>query len=348
MSAGLIQLVSTGPQDVYITGNPETSFFVKNYKRHTNFSIFNRSQNIKGNPKAGGLSKIRFERYGDLLAYTYLTVSQSGTNQILAEWSNVIQSCDLLIGGQIVDTQDVSFTEEIAIDILSTTAAKSYPASLHGGIGSQSFFYPFRFFFCENWSSCIPMVALQYHDVEIRIRWSENLDPNYIIQLHTCYISLDTDERRIFSRGNDILIYQVQKSVASNEKIQELNFNHPVKLLASSNASTTTQNTLVSRTNKVKLEANGVDITEYNISVPHFTAVPTYYHTEHGYANSENMFFHSFGLNTTKYQPTGTLNFSRLTNFKIHCSENINTPIYAINYNILRVKNGLGGLMYSN
>lgn len=348
MSAGLIQLVSTGPQDIYITGDPQVSFFVTNYKRHTNFSMFQQSQKIIGNPKAGGLSKIRFERYGDLLAYTYLTVSQTGTNQILAEWSNVIQSCDLLIGGQIVDTQDVNFTEEIAIDLLSTTSAKSYPASLHGGLGSQSFFYPFRFFFCENWNSCLPLVGLQYHDVELHIRWSENLNSNYLIDVNACYISLDTEERVKFSEKNDILIYQVQKSVASNDKIQELNFNHPVKVLASSNASTSTQNTLVSRTNKVKLEANGVDITENKISVPYFTAVPTYYHTDYGYANSENMFLYSFGLNVSKYQPTGTLNFSRVSNFRVHCTENINTAIYAINYNILRVNNGMGGLMYAN
>jgi hypothetical protein len=39
MSAALIDLVSKGAQDVYITGSPEVSFFRQNYKRHTNFSI---------------------------------------------------------------------------------------------------------------------------------------------------------------------------------------------------------------------------------------------------------------------------------------------------------------------
>ena len=54
-----------------------------------------------------------------------------------------------------------------------------------------------------------------------------------------------------------------------------------------------------------------------------------------------------------KSQPTGTLNFSRIDNAKI----NINAPVsakidmiraYAVNYNILRIENGMGGLMYSN
>ena len=39
MSAALIDLVSVGAQDVYITGQPEVSFFRQNYKRHTNFSM---------------------------------------------------------------------------------------------------------------------------------------------------------------------------------------------------------------------------------------------------------------------------------------------------------------------
>ena len=39
MSAALIDLVSKGAQDVYITGQPQVSFFRQNYKRHTNFSM---------------------------------------------------------------------------------------------------------------------------------------------------------------------------------------------------------------------------------------------------------------------------------------------------------------------
>ena len=39
MSAALIDLVSKGAQDVFITGDPQVSFFHQNYKRHTNFSI---------------------------------------------------------------------------------------------------------------------------------------------------------------------------------------------------------------------------------------------------------------------------------------------------------------------
>ena len=39
MSAALIELVSVGAQDVYITGDPQVSFFRQNYKRYTNFAM---------------------------------------------------------------------------------------------------------------------------------------------------------------------------------------------------------------------------------------------------------------------------------------------------------------------
>ena len=38
MTGGLMQLVAYGAQDVYLTGNPQITFFINVYKRHTNFA----------------------------------------------------------------------------------------------------------------------------------------------------------------------------------------------------------------------------------------------------------------------------------------------------------------------
>ena len=95
--------------------------------------------------------------------------------------------------------------------------------------------------------------------------------------------------------------------------------------------------------------ANGVDLLDgEQMSVPNYTAVPSYYNTDFSYANAENMFLYPFCMNTAKLQPTGTLNFSRLDSFKIICSEPININIYAVNYNILKIKKGLGALVFAN
>jgi hypothetical protein len=148
-----------------------------------------------------------------------------------------------------------------------------------------------------------------------------------------------------FAEDRDILIYQVQKSVPTGDKVQNLSFNHPVKFIASSNVTT---NALVSRTNKIKLSVNGVDIAESCISIPNYTAVSSYYHTDYSSSNAEQLFLYPFALNTSKLQPTGSLNFSRIDSFEIHSGEVITEPIYAVNYNVLRISQGMAGLLYAN
>jgi hypothetical protein len=72
-----------------------------------------------------------------------------------------------------------------------------------------------------------------------------------------------------------------------------------------------------------------------------------YYHTN--FVTSPDFFLYCFCLNTSSLQPTGSLNFSRLDSAKIHSqSKLITDPIYAVNYNILRIDNGMAGLMYAN
>jgi hypothetical protein len=344
--SGITQLVSVGAQDAFITGDPQVSFFQSVYRRHTNFSVFQKNNIFQGLPKAGGMSTVRFERFGDLLNYTFLTASLSGVNQEISDWTQVVDQVELLIGGQVIDTQTSEFCEEIAVDTLANTGAKSFPAGIHGGVGSASYFYPLRFFFCENWFSSIPLVALQYHDVELRIRWSSTLNAGYRCNLTSCYVMLDEQERvKMVNEPQEMLVTQVQKITPSNDKIQQLDFNHPIKFIASSGRSA---NALVSTTNKVKLVANGVDVTDFNISIPFYTAVPSYYHTEFSSSNAGNLFLYSFGLNTNRHQPSGSLNFSRLDSFQIHCDGPIDQNIYAVNYNVLRVQNGMAGLTYAN
>lgn len=346
MSNGaLAQLVAKGKQDEHITGTPQITFFNSSFKRHTNFAIFTQEQTIQGVPKSGSTSTVIVKRSGDLLGHMYIDVTYNGQSQLLSDWRNIIDYVELYIGGHLIDRQDSEFSETLAIDLMANTYSKSYPASIHGGVGSSSFFYPLRFFFCESWQCSLPIVGLQYHDIEIKIKWSTSLDPLYTCHVNACYACLDESERdRVALSEHNMLIYQVQKSNPLNQMVQELVFNHPVKFIASSNVIGT--NSLVSRNNKIKIQVNGGDIEEFKLSVPHYTSIPSYYNTEFSSANSENMFIYPFCLSTSKVQPTGTLNFSRIDSCLIHCTENINRPIYAVNYNVLRIKNGMGMLLY--
>jgi len=176
MSGGIVQLVATGVQDVHLSGNPEVSFFRSNYKRHTHFASSVERMLIQGQPTPAGISTIRIERKGDLLSYTYFTAKDStGMVRTDLDWSRIIDRVELLIGGQVVDLQDPFFTYNIdPVCMASTFSQRHIPQSVTVA-NEDNAFYPLKFFFCKEWQTALPLIALQYHDVEIRITWGSAL-----------------------------------------------------------------------------------------------------------------------------------------------------------------------------
>jgi len=177
MSGGITQLVAVGAQDTHLVGNPEVSFFQSSYKRHTNFSSVIERQVIQNTPAANGLSSIRFERKGDMLSYVYLTPVNSSDATLQCDWSKVVDKAELYIGGQLIDTQHFEYSTKIHTDIMANSFSKSAFGSAPTGADQTSFFYPLKFWFGENWQSSLPLIALQYHDVEIRIYWASDPVP---------------------------------------------------------------------------------------------------------------------------------------------------------------------------
>ena len=145
-----------------------------------------------------------------------------------------------------------------------------------------------------------------------------------------------------------MIITQVQKTIASQNKIQELSFNHPVKYLAAASSGAVTM--VSDLENKLKLQINGTDVADFKFASPNSTSVSLYYHTSHGCnVTGVRLFFYPFCLDASKLQPTGSLNFSRLDSARIINTKSLSAnDIYAVNYNVLRIENGMGGLLYSN
>jgi len=350
MSGGVAQLVAIGAQDAHLVGNPEVSFFRSQYKRHTNFSSVVERQVIQGNPGSGGLSTVRFERKGDLLSYLYLTKKDS-TGAIVNIGAGDIDKVELLIGGQVIDTIDSNFSANIASSLCASSFARSQMYNIDGT--SRPNFYPLLFWFCEHYQAALPLVCLQYHDVEVRITWA-TVSAGSSYEMWAKFIYLDTQEREdLVKTPQMMLIYQSQKAIQSGTKTQELNFNHPIKFLAS------TSNLFDSATvsTSIRLQINGVDIGDAKPMDPHFTRAPYYYHTDTDYSEypersaAPDQFLFPFCLNTNKLQPTGSLNFSRLDSVRL-ITDSANgfnrTPVYGVNYNILKIQNGMGGLLYAN
>ena len=331
MSGGIAQLVAIGAQDAHLVGQPEVSFFRSNYKRHTNFAQTVERQVVQGNPATGGMSTVRFERKGDMLGYVYVASRANGTNDL----SGYVSKVELLIGGQVIDTQESEFMTDLAPVVMNQTSSKSnYNAA-------TDYYVPLRFSFCENAQSALPLVALQYHDVELRITWGSLTATD--MEVYAQFIHLDTDERMsISSTPQNMIVTQTQKAIKSKSGIQELSFNHPMKYLVAKN--TTGELT----TAKMKLQINGTDVSDAKSVRPHFTYIPVYYHTQNAAASNEVLLV-PFCLDTAKLQPTGSLNFSRLDSARLVVEgDTFEDNVYGVNYNILRIENGMGGLMYSN
>jgi len=72
MAGGLMQLVAYGAQDVYLTGNPEVTFFQAKYKRHTNFAMENIEQTVNGTAADSGRVSVTVARNGDLVGDMYV------------------------------------------------------------------------------------------------------------------------------------------------------------------------------------------------------------------------------------------------------------------------------------
>lgn len=349
MSGGIAQLVAIGAQDVHLVGEPEISFFRSTYRRHTNFAQTVERQVVQGNPATGRTSTIRFERKGDMLSYVYFTCSD-GTQMTQVLWAEKVDKVELLIGGQVIDTQEAEFMSNIAIDTQATTLSRSARGGMYGGFENLSTWFPLRFWFCENYQSALPLVALQYHDVELRVTWG-TVGASDRFECFGNFIYLDNQERQdMAQKEHNMLITQVQKAEASGGKVQDLQFNHPVKYLASSNtAVSATGNGLASVTNRVKFQINGTDVTDFKYATPHYTQATCFYHVPNMTDNDNKTFLYPFCLDTAKHQPTGTLNFSRLDSARlISETDNITAKIYAVNYNMLKINNGMAGLMYAN
>ena len=71
MSGGIMQLVAYGAQDVYLTGNPQITFFKIVYKRHTNFAIEAIEQTVSGNNTFGSSLTSTIAKNGDLITKMY-------------------------------------------------------------------------------------------------------------------------------------------------------------------------------------------------------------------------------------------------------------------------------------
>jgi len=381
MGGGLMQLVAYGAQDIYLTGNPQITFFKVVYRRHTNFSMEAIEQTFNGSVGFGNRVTATVSRNGDLVHRMWLqaTLAASGTYHV--NGNALVDNVELEVGGQRVDKQYGDWME--AWSQLSTS--EEHRSGLNSMLGKNqsgsavNLYLPLQFWFCRNPGLALPLIALQYHEVKVNLTFvSAMKDSNNgavtmsAASLWVDYIYLDTDERRRFAQvSHEYLIEQVQftgdESVSDGTNNIRLNFNHPVKELVWVFTKTGQPISYAdyyfqpAGTEDMKLQLNGHDRfaarpAKYFTHVQpyqHHTAIPAGLNVAAGGVASIESTIHvySFALKPEEHQPSGTCNFSRIDNATLSVSGTANTnacKVFAVNYNVLRVMSGMGGLAYSN
>jgi len=434
-----MQLVAYGAQDIYLTGNPQITFFKVVYRRHTNFSMESIKQTFNGSTGFGNNVSATISRNGDLVHRMYLehsiTSTDTGTD---TDFCNnyghaIIKDVELEIGGQKIDKHYGRWMQ-IWSDLTEfnpTGAAVKHDTGSGGvddlpgqkagstlfqkmtgtGFGADgidmatsglTMFIPLQFWFCRNPGLALPLIALQYHEVKIKMTFETQasvirdvgagadvagLEPTF--DLWVDYIYLDTDERRRFAQvSHEYLIEQLQYqnesyiTATDNTKNLSLNFNHPVKELVWQLSTTTHETTLADTVEgDASTLAAGMDMTagkfQLNLNghdrfkerdFRYFTRTQIWqHHTGYGgVLSKDSIGVYSFALKPEEHQPSGTCNFSRIDNAELKVTtaittsnessdttpggaeESTNIHIYAVNYNVLRIMSGMGGLAYSN
>jgi hypothetical protein len=250
MAGGLMQLVAYGAQDVYLTGNPEVTFYQAKYKRHTNFAMENIEQTVNGTAADSGRVSVTVARNGDLVGDMYLELESAIATTATAEagdcnWvaERAISSVELSIGGQRIDKHYQKWWRlysELYLDEAKKATWGKMTTAADTGAGTGAVYLPLIFFFNRNPGLYLPLIALQYHEVRIDIDLASDFTTFLnasVLKVWANYVYLDTEERRRFAqKGHEYLIEQVQHTGtdtvdASQTKQVRLSYNHPVKEL---------------------------------------------------------------------------------------------------------------------
>jgi hypothetical protein len=247
MGGGLMQLVAYGAQDVYLSGNPQITFFKVVYRRHTNFSVEPIPQTWNGVGDFGRTVTCNINRNGDLITNMYLVVELTDTTvsaPFSVPWGYVrrlgnalVQSAKIEIGGSQIDMQYGDWLN-VWYELTHKTGQERGFARMIGdtaelktvdvnGKTAQTLYVPLQFWFNRNNGLALPLIALQYHDVRVTVVLNnrascvnfagttapsfnngQGMDDCYLL---IDYVYLDSEERKRFAQAShEYLIEQLQ------------------------------------------------------------------------------------------------------------------------------------------
>ena len=389
--SGRINLAVTGIQDQWLTGEPEFSYFLVNFKRHTKFAIEAVETPFDGEPKFDTSLECRIPaNKGDLIRSMMLkftlpqpTGTVSGGKDIRYNksiGSRIIEYADLRIGGQTIEriTGDYIYMYNQIHNNHDDVDQSLYFLSGHDDYISVSYDWDYSvmlpFYFFRHPSLALPVCAItkQLVEIEIKFRKLEDItviyttssgaieDPPSDVSSSIKKVSLITDffyiteneKNFLLSRPIEYVITQLQMSqfkmkAGETKKSGMLNFKNPVKemfFIAISDdvfKYNPIKHVIMKFNNNTIIDADNLMLS-YEQPLKYYTGT------------TENNFgVYSFSLKPETYYPTGQVNMSRIAHNLIEVE--LDSPdssfghkvyVYAVNYNVLHVESGLGGLKF--
>lgn len=204
MGGGIISLVANGAQDVYLTGNPQITYFKVIYRRYTNFAVETVQHSIES-VRPGGSYSVQVQRNGDLVTKTALRLKVPAvTSEVLGSCTEkvawvrrlghaLIKKLEVKIGGMYID-KHIGTWLDIHWELTHSQSAERGYRALIGDVeeltklrGKELFdntiedllpeytlYIPFQFWFNRNYGLALPLIALQYHEVRLEIDLEES------------------------------------------------------------------------------------------------------------------------------------------------------------------------------
>ena len=198
---GLLQLVAHGKQDVFLTGNPQITWFKMVYRRYTNFAVESQAMYFDGTSDFGNRITCKVPIRGDLLGPLMLEVTLPqllyASNSAPAAYVNsighsLIEEITVEIGEQEIDKQTGEWMEvwsQLSVPAGQRDGYNAMIGRLDGRlppsvtppkptvitnsvvpVGSVKVYIPLQFWFCKNPGLYLPLLAMQYHSVRINIK----------------------------------------------------------------------------------------------------------------------------------------------------------------------------------
>jgi hypothetical protein len=201
--AGRVQLQTSGPQDAFFTNDPEYTYFIKNFQKHTNFAPFFVDLDVEGEIEFGNTIRCTIpQNQGDLLKTVSLKIEldaieqltggpYSGTGYVESIGHAMIDYVELLIGGQVIQriprdflaiysdnyitqTKQYNLSKLIGKPPLELSGTQVKDLSIIGYLGnatsSKKYFVDIPFYFYNNPELAIPVCAITEQEIEIVIK----------------------------------------------------------------------------------------------------------------------------------------------------------------------------------